>query len=484
MKRKIPFLLALVTVIAGAYAQQTAYFMVNGRKISIRDFDNKIKRMMDDIGVPGASLAIIDSNRIVYSSAYGYVKKGGAPINSETIFEACSLSKSFLVYMTYKLVDEGKLNLDKPIYQYLEKRSLKKYPGYSLITPRMLLSHCSGIENWKEMNNPDSLEIVAAPGKSYVYSGEGYHYLAEVVQMLMKEPYEKAIKRVVLDPLHLTRTYTSYAKDDSYPLNYAIGHTVMGDTVPKRKNHTPIPAALVHTTAEDYANLIIHLFNGKNLSDARVKDVLTPAVRLIEIDSSAWYGAGFEIIYSPHDTLIAHGGANAGFRNAVFYSVTHQRGFVLMTNQEWGKKMAEQINKATVDMDITPRTRQYGFEDQYPDNATKLLNTYRTKGVTGMLQQINQLKQKNRLGAKTLVELSYALPGRDSMIGKQLLNDNAALFSGSVWPYLELGYYYYERSDYAMAHKYFAKVKEMYGEADLVNYELKICEEKKEAGIK
>jgi CubicO group peptidase (beta-lactamase class C family) len=483
-KRRTIFLLLIIAFGLYSFAQQPHYFVANGKKVNIKEFNKRIANAMDDIGIPGVSLAIIDHDSVVFSNAYGYVTKGGEKLNRETIFEACSLSKTFLVYLVYKMVDKGLLDLDKPMYKYMRKENFENMPGYQLITPRMILSHCSGIENWREMNNPDSLEIVAFPGTSYVYSGEGYHYLAEVMEMLIKEPYERTVKRVVLTPLHLNRTFTSYAKDNSSPLNYAIGHTIMGDTIPKKKNYTPVPAAGVHTTPEDYANLIIAICNGKYVSAARIKDMLTPSIRLIDTDSLTHYGPGFEVIYSPHDTLICHEGANAGFRNVFFYSVRNKRGFVLMTNHEWGKKLAELVSRSTVELDITTRTHQYSFEDQYPDNASRLLNIYRKKGVDAMLANVEQLRQKNKLSMKNMVELSYAFAGKDDKINKMLLDENVAYFPASIWPYMELGYYYYERNDFGQAYKYFSRIKEIDHTASLVDFELKVCEEKKGQGIK
>ena len=401
---------ALIIFCNDAAAQSKEIAFTSGRKINVIEFNSSIRKSMDSVGITGLSLAIIDNDKVVFSNSYGYKDKGSDKINDETIFEACSLSKSFFAYLVYLLVEEGKLDLDKPIYEYWDNGALKNDPRRKAITSRMLLSHCSGIENWKDMNNPDSLEIVANPGERYVYSGEGYHYLAVVVQNLMHQSYEQAIIKRVLEPLKLNRTFTTYSADGRYPSNYAIGHDIMGNAVlPKRKNTSPVPAAGVHTTANDYANLVIHFFNAKNFSVARRKDLLGPVIQLQKQNPGVYYGPGFEVIFTPGDTIISHGGANTGFRNVVFYSIKHKRGFVLLTNHEWGKKLVAQISKATVNLDIQTRLEDYDFEDQFPDNATRLLNIYKKSGFETMMKQVDVLQQKKQLGIKTLPDLSYAL---------------------------------------------------------------------------
>jgi CubicO group peptidase (beta-lactamase class C family) len=474
----IVFAIILIAFCNRAVAQSKEIVFTSGRSINVIEFNNSIRKSMDAVGITGLSLAVIDNDKVVFSNSYGYKDKGGGKINGETIFEACSLSKSFFAYLVYQLVEEGKLDLDKPIYEYWENGALKNDPRNKAITSRMILSHCSGIENWKDMNNPDSLEIVANPGERYVYSGEGYHYLAVVVQNLMKQSYEQAIIKKVLEPLKLNRTYTTYSADGRYPSNYAIGHDIMGNAVlPKRKNTSPVPAAGMHTTANDYANLIIHFFNSKNFSAAGRKNLVSPVIRLHKQNPSVYYGPGFEVIITPGDTIISHGGANQGFRNVVFYSLKHKRGFVLLTNHEWGKKLVAQISKATVDLDIETRLGDYDFEDQFPDNATRLLNIYKKAGFETMMKQVDVLQQKKQLKTRTLPDLSYALRyDKNDNGARLLLEKNIACFPGETNPYVELGYYYYESKSYDSAYRYFSRIGDIHGDTALISYQVKLCE--------
>ncbi|MCX6316087.1 MAG: serine hydrolase [Bacteroidetes bacterium] len=479
---QLPFLLLFFFIVllnTNVSGQGAGYFISGNRKININSFNTRLIKAMQDLGIPAVSLAVIDNNKVVFSEGVGFKQKNGSRADKETIFEACSLSKSFLVFVAHKLVEQGMLDLDKPMYQYMENESLQGDPRYRLITPRMLLSHSSGIENWRDMNDPDSLEITATPGSQYVYSGEGYHYLAEVIQELMKEDYEKTIRRMVFKPLGLRRSFTTYSKDGKFPVNYAVGYDLVGKKVDKWKNSTPVPASGVHTTAHDYATLITAFFRPGNFSAQTLENLLHPAVRIIEKDDISFYGPGFEIIYSGNDTLICHGGANGGFRNIMFYSVKSKSGFVLMTNQEWGKKLAAFIARETTSLDISPRLLQDDFEDQYPDHTTALLKLYRQKGMQPFRHSLDTLSSSGNMGPKTLSELGYFFYGLGQEdLTRKFFTQNITLFPKREFGYLDYGYYYMEKKQFDSAYKYFNAIRNFGGDTTMMFYQLRNCEKK------
>ena len=83
----------------------------------------------------------------------------------------------------------GKLDLDRPLVDYLDPASLRGQPDHGRITARMVLSHTTGLPNWRkggeEFDGP--LPVMFAPGKRFGYSGEGFYYLQQVVERLRRE---------------------------------------------------------------------------------------------------------------------------------------------------------------------------------------------------------------------------------------------------------------------------------------------------------
>ncbi len=153
--------------------------MLNGRWVSFSKLDTTILQSMDKAGVTGLSCAIINDSVIVYRRAFGFRNKTtGVLNNQETIFSAASFSKTVFAYLVMLLVEDGIVDLDKPLQEYLDK-NLYEYPNYEdlngdrrtgLITARMVLSHSTGFPNWRFLTNDGKLKIMFEPGNSWLHS--------------------------------------------------------------------------------------------------------------------------------------------------------------------------------------------------------------------------------------------------------------------------------------------------------------------------
>ena len=460
------FIVSFLTVMSaiGLEAQNPSYFEVNGKKIHRESFQEQVLEMMENLRIPGASLAVIDRNEVVFYEPFGIKKLGEKEeVNPKTVFAGCSLSKSYLVYFVMKLVDEGKLKLDKPIYKYLKNDRLKHDKRYKLITPRMILSHASGLENWQDLNRPDTLEILTDPGQNYNYSGEGYNYLAGVIEHLLQQAYEDYIEERVLNPLELHNSYVKYREtipeDESslIPQDYATGHTVFGD-YELSMNFFPSPASGNHFTAEDYAKLIIGIFDTTRLSVDRINDLKQP---LAKLSSNVKYGPGFLIIQSETDTIIAQGGDNPGYKNWLFYSVVHASGVVYMTNSDNGELMTAKLCEM-LGLNIDPFLDIWdNFNDQYPSRAIELFHTYIDEGEEEMFTKIERAAEGENVSVGTLNTLtSIFLNGYEDLLAEKLINYNLALYPDNCLAYLQLAQFRFSESDFQTAIDLFKKAKE------------------------
>jgi CubicO group peptidase (beta-lactamase class C family) len=433
---------------------QKGYFTANGQRIQIVAFDREIRQMLDDIRIPGVSLAIIDGNEVVYSHAYGYKRLPGKKVDQHTVFEACSLSKSYLVYVAFRLVDEGKLDLDKPMYEYVDPGPFLSHdPRYKLITSRMVLSHCSGLENWKEDNNRDTMEILANPGEKFIYSSTGYNWLAAVIEKLLGESYHDYVTKMLLQPFRLDHSYLEFKRKTigpfhtESPSDYANGYNAFGSEFRKWKNREAVASSGNNITAGDYARLIITIFNGKNLSAQSIRTLISPGIPTNQHGWPNYYGPGFEVFYIGGDTIIAHGGNNPGFKAQVFYSVVKKRGFVFLTNSDRGKLMTERLNGLTVGLDIHQYYEQFSRE-QYPNPSIDLFKVYMLSGEDAMWREIDRLKAAGKLGPNTLSELGDVFIDHDAMIARRLITENIILFPEASLAYAYLG------DVYAKMHRY------------------------------
>lgn len=442
------------------------YFRANSKKVKTTDFEDEVNRMISDMGVPGLSLAIIENNQISYYNVFGVKSKGGEELDEHTIFDGCSLSKSLLVLVAHQLADEGVLELDKPLYQYLPNAKLQHDERYTKITARMVLSHSSGLENWIHYNNQKQLDIVADPGTKYTYSGEGYHYLADVISVLLDKPYDEYIQDRVINKLGLTRTFLKYqSQADSMgggfiPSNFAVGHQISGRQ--RSWNNTEcVPAGGNHFTAHDYAQLIISIFDGSELTESQINEVVMPSIQIH--DSEVGYGPGFEIFKSDNDLIIAHGGDKDGYKNQMFYSVKKKTGFVILTNSDWGKGMSEKINDLTTGLDIKPFLEaDYFLSHQYPFEGFSLLKVANEQGYDSLYSVINKQLQNKNAEIEALNFLAYTMRWYgDFGQSKSLLDSSIVRFPTEPLSYVLRGEYYSINRQHDKALADFIRAKEL-----------------------
>src|SRR5882724_9249371 len=113
-----------------------------------------LEQILRDSRVPGLSFALIRDGKIVETKAVGVRDAStGNPIDAHTIFEVASLSKPVFAYAVLQLVDAGVLSLDTPLAKYVPEYVLDD-PRAASITVRNVLSHTTGLPNWRSQANP------------------------------------------------------------------------------------------------------------------------------------------------------------------------------------------------------------------------------------------------------------------------------------------------------------------------------------------
>jgi len=469
--RILPLLLVYITAVG------QRHITVNDHKLNLDSLDRDVETMLDATGVPGMSLAVFNDKKVLYFHTYGTrAMNSKQKVDKHTVFEAASLTKSFLVFVAHQLVQEGKLDLDKPMYQYLPEPRLEHDPRYKRITPRMILSHSSGIENWQRFNNPDSLEIIADPGTQFVYSGEGYQYLAKVVETILHQPYEEYIRDRVLKPLHLKNSYMHYVDKGKYPKDYAVGYNSFGKEYSKWKNDIPVPASGAHVNARDYARLVINIFNGKYITAAEARAVYQPVIN-IDNTPSYYYGLGYEALYNAGDTIIFHGGSNDGFRSFICYSPVKKCGVVYFTNSDRGNLLAMHMNDITLNLPIAAKFAGDPIA-QYPSKACLLFKVYNDSGSEAMMARMKELEAQNdgKMDDLTLNELGYMFfTAQKSSTAEKLFNEYLRLYPASPVPYYFLGKLQMDKKQYDVAYQNLLKAKELNFSFFPIDWDIQNC---------
>ncbi len=206
MKSTLLFLTMAMVSAFLAVGQQAAVTRLDGSTISAAEIDGTMTQLMKAAEVTGAGIAILNHGKVAYVKAYGFRdKEKNLPLTVNSVMSAASISKVAFAYLAVELVDDGVLDLDKPVYQYLPKplpeypkyADLANDPRYKRITARMLLSHTSGFANWRWMEDDHKLRIHFEPGSRYAYSGEGIDLLQLEVETITKKPLDQLMQERV-----------------------------------------------------------------------------------------------------------------------------------------------------------------------------------------------------------------------------------------------------------------------------------------------
>ena len=183
MKTRLLTLIWIVCFLLSCQKENTIDSYLGFDGIAKDELDSFLNKKVKDLKIPGMSIAFINHGEVVHHRVMGYAsKEQELPVTNTTIFEAASLSKPVFAYFVMKYVDEGKLDLDKPLYEYLPYEDIAYDERYKQITARMVLSHSSGFPNWRNNHPENKLFIKFDPGTDYMYSGEGYMYLSKVLK--------------------------------------------------------------------------------------------------------------------------------------------------------------------------------------------------------------------------------------------------------------------------------------------------------------
>ena len=236
---------------------------LRGGSQSAAQIDRAVQSALEQTSVRAASIAVVRAAGGVYTRTVGTcVGPGSTPANDRTVFRAASLSKPVFAYLVFTLVNDGRLDLDKPLHEYLEK-PLPDYPEYAdlaadsryrAITARMALSHRTGFPNWRWQSKDRKLRIVFNPGEKFLYSGEGYCYLQFVVEHITGKSLEALAQERVFRPLGMTDT--SYDWRDEYAQNCAIDRAPIEKMFGAEFLKLPNAAGSLLTTAADYGRFL------------------------------------------------------------------------------------------------------------------------------------------------------------------------------------------------------------------------------------
>jgi D-alanyl-D-alanine carboxypeptidase len=290
----------------------------------IREIDAFVERHIREMGAPGLTLGLADRNGVIAVRTHGYTDvKTGRPVAPDDLFEIGSITKSFVALCLLQLREQGKLDLDRPIREYLPWLRIES--AYAPITVHHLLTHTSGLPN--PLSLPATpLWTAHAPGEHFHYCNAGYEILGYLLRTLDGRPLREIFRARIFEPLGMTASEGVISHEIRPRL--ALSYWPVYDDRPFQR-HGPLAeapnlamdnaAGCIASTPRDMAFYMKMLLNqGRPLISRESFALFTkPAIPAPGFGVGAGYGYGIAIQPVEGRTVLRHTGGMVSFSSAM-----------------------------------------------------------------------------------------------------------------------------------------------------------------------
>ena len=374
LSRIISLLLALVL----ACGTLAAYAAPAPASEDFTVIDAFIQQQMQKGRLPGVAYAIVQGDKVVQIKAFGISGPDKVPLTPQTPMFIGPLSTSLTAMAVMQLVDAGKIDLDKPVQNYLPWFRVATKDASGKITVRHLLNQTSGFpesagqrtlaDNYSGSNALESevhsyanVQLTQAPGAKVQYSNANYTTAGMIVQMVFGQSYEEYIQTHILDPLQMEKSYT--ALDQAQQNGLATGYRmifsfpVAAPNIPYPRAH--VPDSYLISSVEDMAHYLIANLNGGSyngtsiLSPASIQTMHTATTTEVQSyffktvgcgnKPGAHYAMGWWNLELNSVPVVCNSGDTPDFHVDMVQNLQDGWGIVLMMNVS-GKLMAENVH--------------------------------------------------------------------------------------------------------------------------------------------
>jgi len=323
--------------------------------------DNFIAAYMRAMNAPGMTLGTASKSGTVRVAAYGFNDPDlKQKIDPAQLFHIGSITKSFLSLVLLQLREEGKIDFQRPVLEYLPWLPIET--PFAPVTTHHLLTHTSGL--------PDALVLFPSertakwqqgykPGEKFYYSNMGFDILGHLVEALDGHSWPTAVKTRVIDRLRMTSTSSNITNDlrprtaKSYvPLFDDRPYPRMGKLTPAGGFQFDDAAGSIASTAHDmtlYAQMLLNRGQGPDgriISEESFVLMSKPYVKAEEFGPTANYGYGIAVDTLDGHPVLRHTGGMPSFASAILLDLETGAGAFASINAMQGYRPTQVVQYA------------------------------------------------------------------------------------------------------------------------------------------
>ena len=294
--------------------------------------DAFIGAYMAAMNAPGLTLGLTDGEKTLRTAGYGYANVDRRlPVEPDLLFQIGSITKSFVALVLLQLREEGKLDLHKPVLDYLP--GLPIACGFGTITVHHLLTHTSGLpDNLGVFFSDPTARLVQGfkPGEHFHYCNAGFDILGLLAVKLDGRSWRESVTARILAPLEMTVTtgiITTAARNRS-----AVGYQPFWDdqVYPRQGRLAPAPNLVMDDTAgciastpgdmARYARMLLNRGQGPKsriISEESFGLFSTPCIKAEPFSPTASYGYGIAVDTLDGHKILRHTGGMVAFASSL-----------------------------------------------------------------------------------------------------------------------------------------------------------------------
>ena len=321
--------------------------------------EQTISQLPERFGLVGGILVAVKDGKTILKHSFGCAdRESGRPVDSGTLFQIASCSKAFTTMMAAQLCEEGKLDWDTPVRQYLPDFQLADPYAAEHVTPRDLACHRTGLSRHDAMRTfvrEDRAEIVRRMAyfpptvsfrEKYFYQNQNYVALGYLCEKISGMTWEQWLTERVGKPLGMDLYYRGHV--DIHAVNAAMpylrrnGETVRVEEVVGQASN---PCGGIYTNADSLERWIKMLVAGgtldgvKILGEAGMKELLRPNIPVPDKvyhpeDLQLSYGLAWRISAYKGNRVACHGGWTNGFNSQVGFFPDRNMAYAISVNTE------------------------------------------------------------------------------------------------------------------------------------------------------
>jgi len=329
-----------------------------------------IQDRMSHYKVPGVSIAIVKDGALRWAKGYGVANTDtNTEVDENTLFQAGSISKPVAALAALSLYENGKVDLDADVNEYLKGWNLpeSEFTKVEKVSMRRLLTHTAGttvhgfpgyaqsdtfpsiVEVLSGDGNTGVITVDTIPGSLWRYSGGGYTIMEKAVEDVSGLSLDEILSQRIFSPLNMSNSTFEQPISEKYQSNISAAYDGNGSIIKGLWHNYPEQAAAgLWTTPSDLAKYCVEIqeiANGKEsgiLKRSTVDEMLTK-------HQNDW-GLGPSLSFDGKALAFGHGGKNAGFTNNMTASAYQGHAVIVMTNADNGGSLIGEIQNAVAEV--------------------------------------------------------------------------------------------------------------------------------------